>query len=304
MVALKKEEIDLEAKLEEAKSRLIKEAYWSENASGAFVYANGEICVKPGTVCHAFLSRGPDIVYIVTGLQDGEGYGENPGRILAHEVEVWYLDYILNRSPYADTFITKDAEKALEERLVVSNTEHADSLTGGAIVALRRLWEHVYVARAAYDLVQAGLNEDLAFLLGHCIQAPSNIKPDTTVSWSACLNWHTSIDPNAMGFEAVKKFVDKNFKVTGASYYETGRYRGYSYMYGGNYNQSLHAYVKQQFPYELCKETVTAKSSNNPFLAAKKVGPVGGGKTAPYAKAIEVMAEWAKTHLTEKINAA
>lgn len=304
MVALKKREVDLEVKLEEAKARLSKEAYWSENASGAFVYESGEIFVKPGTVCHAFLSKEPGIVYIVTGLQDGENYGDNPGRILAHEVEVWYLDYILNRSPYADTFVTKDAEKALEERLVVSNTEHAGKLTGGAIVALRRLWEHVYVARAAYDLVQAGLNEDLAFLLGHCIQAPSEINPNTTVNWSACLNWHTSIDPNAMNFEAVKRFMDKNFKVAGDSYYKTGSYRGYSYMYGENYNQSLHTYVSNQFPYNLCKEVVAAKTSNNPFLAAKKVGVERDGKTAPYAKAIEVMAHWAKTHLMEKINAA
>lgn len=302
MVALQKQQpLDYNLLIEEAKQKLLKSVRWGGNASGAFVQDDGCIHINAGTGCHSFLTQNSGVMYIITGLQEGSDYGDNPGRVLDKEVEVWFLDYILNRSPYADTFVTKDAEEALEERLVVSSTDHEGCLVGGAIVALRRLWEHVYVAHSAYDLVQAGVNEDLAFILGHCIQAPSEIESNTIVSWTADLNWHTSIDPSYMGFGAVKNFMQHKVLTKNGTYFNTGRYRGYSAMYGSG-NPSIFDYIHAKFPCHLYKDNKKVQG-NNPF-AASKPKAIGLGKTAPYSKAIEVMAEWAKTELMEKINNA
>lgn len=293
-------EINWDAKTIEAVKQLKDQRSLMQNSACSYVLKGGDIYVDSGSVCHSFL-HGKKAKVLVNSLQTGEHYGENPGRILPKETELWFVDYILNRSPYAKTFITKDAEEALEEGITVSSGDHPGNLVGGAVVALRRLWEHVYVAQAAFDLAKAGVNEDLAFLLGHCIQSPSKIADDTSVSWSACLNWHTSIDPGVMGFKAMKAFLDH--EPTGlhkTNYVDSGSYNGYSNMFGveGGYS----GYVSQQFPYNLCKDQPKV-SATNPF-AASLPKKAGAARSAPYAKAIEVMAEWANTHLMEKIQNA
>lgn len=293
-------EIDYGPIIEEAKAQHSAKKPWSNNASGTFITIDGEISRTEHSVCHHYLAN-QYAKYVVNGLQDGHAYGDNPGRILPKEVELWFVDYILNRSPYAITFVEKDAVKALETRLTVSSGDHPGNLVAGGVVALRRLWEHVYVARAAYDLVQLGVNEDLAFILGHTIQSPSKIDEHTKVSWTANLSWHTSVDPGIMDFKAIKNFLGHKVAHPGASYVSSGIYRGYSNMFGTG--GGLTGYIHKNFPVHLYNGQAKA-IDNNPFAAAKLPEPKGNAKTAPYPKAIEVMAEWAKTHLMEKINAA
>lgn len=294
--------INWDAKVAEAVAMLVDGRDITDNAACSYVSKGGVLDANYGCVCHAFLA-GRRAKFLINSLQTGEGYGSNPGRILPKETELWFVDYILNRSPYAKTFISKDAVKALEEGITISSGDHPGNLVGGAVVALRRLWEHIYVAQVAYDLTKAGVNEDLAFLLGHCIQSPSEIKDDTNVSWSACLNWHTSIDPGVMGFKQMKAFLDHApVDLHKANYVDNGDYRGYSNMFGVSRDGSYHSYVTNNFPYNLCKDQPKV-TSNNPFAASlpKKAGPA---RSAPYAKAIEVMATWANTHLMEKIQNA
>lgn len=301
------DEINWEAKIAQAKAEFLKKVDWSQNAACAFVGPKGGVTsdgyATSGSVCHSFLDRAP-VKFLINGLQEGSSYGDNPGRILAPEVELWFVDYILNRSPYAETFVTKDAETALKERITVSSGDHPGNLVGAGVVALRRLWEHVYVARAAYDLVQKGVNEDLAFLVAHAIQSPSDINDDTTVSWTANLNWHTSIDIGVMSFKACKNFMERKLTDPNELYSEAGRYRGYSAMYNGGKGASLSSYILTKFPTAKLHDKGPKKASTNPFTAAKPQVAVGHGKTAPYHKAISVMAEWCNTHLMEKINNA
>lgn len=296
--------IDWDAAVLSAKERLKKGRKLRENAACSFVGAKaGAVILEAGSVCHHFL-HGKYAKFIVSSLQTGEDYNDGCGRILSREVETWFIDYLLNRSPYAATFISKDAVSALEENLVVSSGDHPGNLVGGAIVSLRRLWEHVQVARVAYDLSQLGVNEDLAFLLGHCIQAPSEIEDNTSVQWSANLNWHTSIDVGFMDFKSVKDFLAHTPEALAEdNYAETGCYTGYSAMFGNRHAGGIAGYVRGHFPYEGCKAKVTA--SVNPFTASLPQKPVAGaGKNIPYSSAITTMAEWANTHLMEKIQNA
>lgn len=291
--------IDWAALIEKAKEQHVANVKWKDNASGTFISADGRIRETEESVCHHYMRK--KAKFVINGLQDGHGYGENSGRILPKEVELWFVDYILNRSAYEAVFVEKDAAKALETRLTVVSGDHPGNLVGAACVALRRLWEHVYVARAAYDLVQAGVPEDLAFIIGHTIQAPNNIEHDTQVSWTANLNWHTSIDPGYMGFKELKNWMEHKLLTPNGPYVTSGKYDGYSAMYGiGN---GLVQIIRNHFPVHLYKDQPKAVSTN-PFAAAKL--PVAGGQdnTTNYAKAIEVMAEWAKTYLMEGIKRA
>lgn len=292
--------IDWAALIEKAKEQHVNSVDWRDNASGTFITPAGRVDETVESVCHHYMRK--KAKFVVNGLQDGESYGENPGRILPKEVELWFVDYILNRSAYEAVFVEKNAAKALETRLTVVSGDHPGNLVGAACVALRRLWEHIYVVRAAYDLVQAGVPEDLAFIIGHTIQAPSNIEHDTQVSWTARLNWHTSIDPGYMGFKELKNWMEHKLLTPNGPYVTSGKYDGYSAMYGMSAD-GLTNIICTHFPVHLYKDQPKAVSTN-PFAAAKLPVLRGQGVTTNYAKAIEVMAEWAKTYLMENINAA
>jgi hypothetical protein len=292
--------IDWVALIEEAKKQHVESVHWCYNASGTFITPTGHIGGTEESVCHHYMRK--KARFVINGLQDGTSFGKNPGRILPKEVELWFVDYILNRSAYEAVFVEKDAAKALETRLTVVSGAHPGNLVGAACVALRRLWECVYVVRAAYDLVQAGVPEDLAFIIGHTIQAPSNIEHDTQVSWTANLNWHTSIDASYMGFKELKNWMKHKVLTPNGNYVTSGKYDGYSAMYGIG-GVGLVRIIRQHFPVHLYKDQPKAVSTN-PFAAAKKPVDDYEDVTTNYAKAIEVMAEWAKTYLMENINAA
>lgn len=298
-------EIDWEDRIENATKEFLEDVVWKENAAANFIDSNGKILGTSSSVCHHFLC-GHKAKFIINGLQDGENYGENIGRILPKEVEVWYLDWLLNRSPYADAFITKDAEKALETRIVVSSGDHPGNYVGGSIVSLRLLWEHTYAAQAAYDLHKAGVHEDVAFLLGHTVSVERKITPDSPTEWNNNTSWHSSIDVGTMGFKGIKNFMaHKPTNKTGI-YAKQGQFSGYSAMYMSD-GVRLTEYIRVNFPYERYKDAPKALVNTNPFMASKAaLEPArrAGGDSAPYYKAIEVMAEWAQTHLMEKINAA
>lgn len=296
--------------IDQARDELLACVRKRENSACSFVGPKGGIDTVSGSVCHSFM-HGHSSKFVINSLQTGEAYGENPGRILPKETELWFVEYILNRSPYADTFITKDPVRALERGFTISSGDHPGNLVGAGVVALRRLWEHVYVAQSAYDLHKAGVPEDLAFLIGHAIQVESKIKPDSVTSWSNNLNWHTSVDIGLMSFKFVKNFFEHKLVTPNDHYVNGGRYNGYSNMYGYSYEGNLSSYITGNFPYHLYKgdKAPVAVVGTNPFIAAKKAlekaePKVRNEHTAPYAKAIEVMAEWAKTHLMEKINRA
>lgn len=314
MVAAKKIEFeDFLALVPEAKKRLKEGTKRRANASCISIYGDGEFSTVKNHVCHAFLD-GIQGEILVNGLQTGEDYSNNPGRILPKKVELWFVDYMLNRSPYNQIFLEKDAVKALEEQMVVVNGNHPGNMVGAGLVALRRLWEYVYVAHSAYDLVQHGVNEDLAFFLGHMIQVGNDITPKAPACWAGCTNGHSSINPGIMGYKELKNFITHNpVKASPDLYSQGDTYRHYDGMYGSVavLGLSCRRGIQELYEEVLKGEDVVGKSttSSNPFQASVKkeqeaLGAAPNKLTQPYAKAIEVMAKVAKDHLMEKINNA
>lgn len=296
----------LDERVEEAAETLLDKLdkghlQWSENAAIVGVYEDEKRPAKfSGTqVCHAGLSSLTGSIRVVSALMSGEGYAT--GRVLGKEVELWFVDYILNRSPYAETFVTKDAQQALEQKYTVSRGDVPANLMSAGMVALRRLWEYTYVAAAAYSLAKAGVNEDLAFLLGHTVCTADAPHAASNTSWSGCHSGHCSINPCCMGWKAVKAFMAHKPTQPKGLYCKDTSYDGYDAMFGKvvHGQEDYCKFVNQQFPYEKCKGQ--AGPNLNPFTKALSQNK---GNQVPYDKAIEVMAEWANTTLTEKINNA
>ncbi|MNU58871.1 hypothetical protein D3C71_480200 [compost metagenome] len=271
---------------------------WSMNTAIVGVKKNGATHFSTNQSCHAGLGGMAPCERVVNALMDGHGYAE--GRGLSKEAELWFVDYILNRSPYAETFITKDAKLALEQKYTVSDGHHPANLVAAGMVALRRLWEYTWVLAAAYDLAKEGVNEDLAFLLGHTVATQSVPTDHSPTSWNSCTAGHCSVNPGVMDWPVVKNFLEHKVIQPKGLLSQGAGYMGYDGMYGQYKHESYFSFVKNHFPYARCtgsKEVVNL----NPFMAAKQAE--FKDNRVPYRKAIEVMAEWAKTTLMEKINA-
>ena len=296
-------DLSLDARTEVAAKALIDKldgnGRWNQNTCivGVFEKDDSKHKFSDNNACHAGLSSLVHAKRIVNALMTGEGYAT--GRVLDKEVELWFVDYILNRSPYAETFITKDAKKALEQRYTVSSGDHPSNLVAAGMVALRRLWEYTYVAAAAYSLAKAGVNEDLAFLLGHTVSTGNNPHEGSATSWTGCSSGHCSINPAVMGWKNVQNFLNHKVTKPNGLLSAGADYGGYDAMYGEHRAESCYKFVKENFPYALCKGKVEVNL--NPFV---KAIPKRDEQNVPYAKAIEVMAKWANTTLVEKINAA
>lgn len=302
------EQAQLEKNIAEAMKKHAQKAWWKDNASTTHLNEQGDIGYeRHGNVCHNHMNN-HGFKYVINGIHHtGEDYNASNGRYLPPEVELWFVDYIINRSPYSETFISKDAAKCLEDKVTLSSGDHPSNLMVAGLVALRRLWEYSMVARAAYDLAQAGVNEDLAFVLGHLVSVESKVDANSVTGWGYCHSGHCSINPGLMGFKVLKRFLAHEPKYLNPLWSKgKGQYDGYDRMYGEEH-PAITGYVRDNFPYHLYKDKpAPAVVSTNPFLAAKAKPAIGKNKDeyAPYSRAIEVMAEWAKTHLMEKIRNA
>lgn len=150
--------------------------------------------------------------------------------ILTEEEALMFLDWLLNRSPYSETFITKSAHEALRTKFIISDAFHPSNLMAAGQVASRRLWEYEDVVRVFCDLVNAGVNEDLAFYMGHCFQGNFNRTGKT--SWGGMRAGHCSINTEYMGKKELLSFMKHELVTPNKTYNESCAYNHYDSMYG------------------------------------------------------------------------
>lgn len=214
--------------------------------------------ISPNQACHAGLAntyegnKPSGAQAVVSGLMK-----PSAKEMLDEDEALLFLDWLLNRSPYSETFITKSAHEALYYKAIISSAHHPSNLMAAGMVASRRLWEYVNIARVWCDLVKAGVHEDLAFYLGHIFSG----KFDRTgnVSYGGLSSAHCSMNPNVMGIEEVKNFLNHKVVKPNKTYHESKQYHGYDNMYGMG-NGSVRQWIHKNFPYK-------------PAAKAEKVNP-------------------------------
>jgi len=77
-----------------------------------------------------------------------------------------FLDYLINRSPYAMAFITKDANEALERGMEL-NVDAPYEVFGAAAIMTRMLWENYSQLEMWLKLLKEGVSEDMALVGAH-----------------------------------------------------------------------------------------------------------------------------------------
>ncbi len=235
----------------------------------AFIYQNGQIKVNGNTACHATVMGigSPEkkkIASIVTCI--------NRGRDDCNEgVAIGYYDWLLNRSPYASAFVTKDARKAhKKDRYVVMDVSVPANLLQGALVATRQTWEHNPVCYTQHKLTQLGVNESVAHLLG-CLLRPTRSSP-SNLTLSVQGSGHFHIDVHYMSLEDCIRFTSNKPENLEKPYNQGGSVVGVHKMFLSKDwmkrdNFSLSKYARQVANKAGAEGE---KATTNPFAAAKR----------------------------------
>lgn len=253
------------------------------------------------TVCHAALERQyeqhpEDRFAVVNGFQTDYNGMNGAGKWgdTSLEDKALYLDWLFNRSPYASTFISKNAVRSLNYGFSVSDCATPSNLMAAGLVATRRMWEYPYILRVWVDLTKAGVNENLAYYLAHL--ASCKVEGTGKISWNNPVYGHCSIDSHVWGVDSVKNFINNAPKKLNPLYTEDIHYSGYGRMFTekGSERDPLYQWINANFLYK----DEQKEEDKNPFKAARVVEV----STISYKKGIERMATFA-TKIMEKVHA-
>lgn len=75
----------------------------------------------------------------------------------------FWMDYVLNRSPYRFAYVVNDLDDAMEHGVVVS-TDFPSNYVVGSLMAWKEGWRYSHICKMFKFLVDRGMDEDLAFI--------------------------------------------------------------------------------------------------------------------------------------------
>lgn len=259
------------------------------------VYKN-HLIVSTNQACHAGLqSLDTNSIAVISGLQS-----DYKGNLISKEEGVAFLDWLLNRSPYSEVFVTKSAKDAIKNSCIIADSNYPSNLLAAGLVASRRLWEYREIVIAWYDLVKAGMNEDLAYWVAHKAQCRSDRTGN--ISFTGCSFGHCSMNPDLFDRKALKAWLNHKVVNPNQTYSQSTHYNYYDRMYSNLDKLIVEGYwVKEpedSIGYWLNNNFDPKKKdgvNNNPFV--KALPKVGGA--CKYADGIKAMAEFEKKIMEE-----
>lgn len=244
--------------------KIMKEAKGYRSNGVAIHVRQGCILSITTGPCHGFIRNAgsPDSLAIVTLINRADNVYDGSRKQPSKKVCVRYLDFIFNRSPWAECFTEKDASKAWEDRCVVMSTSAPANLLQGALMTTRHTWEKVPRVELWYKLVNLGVNERHAFLAMNFACAE-----DGSVFLSALSSDHSPVGSEGITVDGVKSFMTKppSDKLS-LPYNQGGSYVGVKAMWETG-SKRLQDLFHKDFE-DACKEPLSAVVLN-PFLKAK-----------------------------------
>lgn len=291
-----KEQLELADKCAESLVQYMEQQFgYTELSCCAMVglaTSDGKLIHSNNTACHAGLHRydegKPDFELVVSLNQ------VDYGQFLEDEYAVPYIDWLVNRSPYAPAFITKDAESCMEKGYVATTTDVPSNQMVGGFIAQRRLWEYSDMARAWYEFVKAGMNENLAYCMAHSIQSTSvnGSIQGGSLAWGKCRRGHTSLDIGDMGPKAVKRFVLGEMNIKDPTYRKKNRYGNIDITWGTPRRGEMSLYHAVQGVRLVAEDKV---ESCNPFPLPEKYDAMTGS----YPRVVESLVLFGNKYLEE-----
>lgn len=257
---------------------------WNNMACIAIVFEDS-VHVSPNQACHAGLHNNYDGNKDKGALAVVSALMQPSMDILSEEEALMFLDWLLNRSPYASTFVTKSAHEAIYYKATISDAFTPSNLMAAGMVSSRRLWEYAFVTRVFCDLVKVGVNENLAYWLGHIAAGAFN--RSGSFNWGTGKAGHCSVDTYISNPASLKAFLEHKPANLNKTYNESMWYNSYHEMFGEG-TGGIASWIHDNFPYKAQEEVKKV----NPF---KK--DVVDDKSCSYQYAIKTMATFQHTIL-------
>lgn len=240
--------------------RITSENYISIIAENGNVhYSGNQACTAGlhGIVMREWNQDGNTPAFIVSSLMHGSD-GKAPLQNL--EAGKAFIDWLVNRSPYAPAFATKDVNEILERGSFVCDAKVSSSLIVGGLIASRVMWEYTNVCKAWYELVSRGCNENLSFLLAHFADYGEGL-----ISFRRYDEGHKSVNYYHVSTEYVNSFINSKPSRLEPPYSELCGYKEISNTWGPYTQRDRSDCVLK----ELCGKIVyKCDLKNNIFAAA------------------------------------
>lgn len=216
-----------------------------------FVFEDGSYDLFPSNECLGLINADKHICRVKpVAYFLGVTYGTSP-----HEGQLKGTDWLINRSPYAVVFETKDAKDALTKG-VIMNTKHCVGLT---VAALRSLYGMVGGMYSGWSQWAELVPEDMAWPFQHYLRFAGDGK---TVTFSDGYSWSSTMGKN-IGIDGIKRFVTHDYSLQ-----DTVPMRDKPYRYSDFSHQWKTRDEKVHVPFKPATAKVESKKAN-PFGAGE-----------------------------------
>lgn len=233
----------------------------------------GDIYESKSTVCYAALSTnqyGDNLLAVGARLlYDLKRHFVAVKNIYVSKEEIEnYITYVIERSPFKDAFLNKQAKSVLKHKWMFMDVSQPANYMVSALVAIRYTHEFPNLIKAWNELVKVGINEDLAWLIIHiCHYNPAEQR---SVNFYAHVYGHTVIS-SSLPLDQAQNFLNRKFVHAKPPYIKAPNYRGFDALWSKKFTFD--------YPYGLgsvgrdvlsiiSKSVVGSKGSSNPFAAS------------------------------------
>lgn len=249
-----------EEKVEEVRG-LFPRYTGSHNGVGVLMHENPPLLPYPLLTgpCHSFArGRGRGTSCVVTLVRRRSGVLNQCKK----EVCLAYYDWVFNRSPYAEWFLTKDATECWEKYSAVVSSDAPGNMMQGALILTRHTWEFPSHIDLWWALVQEGVPENIAFVV--CMKSSFDGEEVTPSNYSSD---HSTISA-IITMSGAKAFVENSPLVRTNPYKEGGEANGVQAAWTGQEGGDFFAKLREEFNKYDFLGRGDAKA-RNPFSACK-----------------------------------
>jgi hypothetical protein len=249
---------------EKLMERAIEARDWLKSKAGGspfgFVYEDGTYEMYPSNECLGLINNPKRF------MQDKPvAYFIGAGGSHANPATEKGVDWMINRSPFAKVFVTKDA-KELITKGVIMNTEHSVGIT---VCALRSLYTMLGGMSSVWAQWAELVPEDVAWPFAHYLKfAGSN-----TVTFSDTYSWSGTMSKN-IGIDGIKRFATHDYSMQDKIPMRVKPYRYHDFSHQWKTHDKA-AYIP--FKPDVTTKHVTKKNSiSGTFITSKHDNAVGG----------------------------
>lgn len=190
----------------------------------------------------------------------------------SEEDRIAYLSWLMNESPFAESFISKDAKECLDEGLIINTCDVDGRILVGGMTAMRGMWEGGNTCnlgvRHFRKLIEAGCEPHIAFILGHFVNG------GMTFNTYGAYGSHCSIEPSTTTVGYVKNFLAHKKESERDPFYKNSNYRGIHTLWNSSeLRKSFGTYFSKL--YKKCnKKQEEVAGEINPFDTSRRVSGI------------------------------